>query len=165
MWNFIIEATEPPSQPGPSGRSSSHGLAVVLTTHSMEECDALCTRIGVMHQVRCTAILPFDDIWFTICDVMLQACRSSLVAKALLQLQGRLRCLGSSSHLKLRFGGGYLLEVHAAEDEGVQVRLAGFVTRELGGQPLGSGHFGRVKFRVPAGGQVRSRTTHCNTFV
>ena len=74
------------------------------------------------------------------------------------QLQGRLRCLGSSSHLKLRFGGGYLLEVHAADDDGVQARLAGFVTRELGGQPLGSGHFGRVKFRVPAGGQVRPHT-------
>ena len=64
MWNFIIEATEAPAQPGPSGRSSSHGLAVVLTTHSMEECDALCTRIGVMHQVWCsavtTAVLSFD---------------------------------------------------------------------------------------------------------
>ena len=42
---------------------------VVLTTHSMEECEALCTRVGIM-------------------------------------VGGRLRCLGSTQHLKSRFGEG-----------------------------------------------------------
>ena len=68
--------------------------------------------------------------------------------------QGRLRCLGSSSHLKARFGGGSLLEVHAAAEEPVQARLAAFIARELGGQPLGEGQFGRAKFRLPAEAQV-----------
>lgn len=50
MWSFIIEATRGGvGVPSSSGRSE--GLAVVLTTHSMEECEALCTRVGIMHQV------------------------------------------------------------------------------------------------------------------
>ena len=52
MWSFIIEATSgggPPRGSSSSGRVA--GLAVVLTTHSMEECEALCTRVGIMHQV------------------------------------------------------------------------------------------------------------------
>jgi hypothetical protein len=68
--------------------------------------------------------------------------------------QGRLRCLGTSSHLKLRFGGGYLLEVHAADDEAVHARLAAFVGRELGGQEVEPRHFGRAKYRLHAGRQV-----------
>ncbi len=40
---------------------------VVLTTHSMEECEALCTRIGIM-------------------------------------VNGNLKCLGSSTRLKNRYG-------------------------------------------------------------
>lgn len=48
--------------------------SVILTTHSMEEAEALCTRIGVM-------------------------------------VNGRLRCLGSSQHLKLRFGDGFEVNV------------------------------------------------------
>lgn len=47
MWSFIIEATSA----SPDSSSSADGLAVVLTTHSMEECEALCTRVGIMHQV------------------------------------------------------------------------------------------------------------------
>ena len=48
--------------------------SVILTTHSMEEAEALCTRIGVM-------------------------------------VNGRLRCLGSSQHLKQRFGNGYEVNI------------------------------------------------------
>eukprot|EP01029_Cantina_marsupialis_P013220 TRINITY_DN2925_c0_g3_i1.p1 TRINITY_DN2925_c0_g3~~TRINITY_DN2925_c0_g3_i1.p1 ORF type:complete len:1768 (+),score=518.71 TRINITY_DN2925_c0_g3_i1:83-5386(+) len=48
--------------------------SVILTTHSMEECEALCSRIGIM-------------------------------------VGGQLRCLGSSQHLKNRFGIGYQLEL------------------------------------------------------
>ncbi|OQV11712.1 ATP-binding cassette sub-family A member 5 [Hypsibius exemplaris] len=46
----------------------------ILTTHSMEEADALCNRIGII-------------------------------------VQGRLQCVGSSQHLKGRFGSGYTLDV------------------------------------------------------
>jgi len=45
--------------------------SIMLTTHSMEEAEALCTRIGIM-------------------------------------VGGRLRCLGSSQHLKSKFGRGYM---------------------------------------------------------
>jgi ABC-type multidrug transport system ATPase subunit len=55
----------------------SVGRSVVLVSHSMEECEALCTRIGIM-------------------------------------VGGRLRCLGSSQHLKSRFGSGYQIEVRVA---------------------------------------------------
>jgi len=53
MWNLISQTM--------SGRS------VILTTHSMEECEALCERIGIM-------------------------------------VAGQFRCIGSSQHLKSKFG-------------------------------------------------------------
>ncbi|XP_045131214.1 phospholipid-transporting ATPase ABCA1-like isoform X1 [Portunus trituberculatus] len=50
------------------------GQSVVLTSHSMEECEALCSRIIIMSR-------------------------------------GTLRCIGSSGHLKAKFGKGYSLQV------------------------------------------------------
>lgn len=47
----------------------AQGTALVLTSHSMEECEALCTRVGIM-------------------------------------VAGSLRCLGSTQHIKSKFGGG-----------------------------------------------------------
>eukprot|EP01083_Nonionella_stella_P083174 229836_1 len=61
MWDFISQSM--------SGRS------VILTTHSMEECEALCHRIGIM-------------------------------------VKGQLRCLGTSQHLKERYGKGFQLDVN-----------------------------------------------------
>ena len=46
----------------------------ILTTHSMEEADALCSRVGIM-------------------------------------VKGEMRCLGTSQHLKNRYGNGYILEI------------------------------------------------------
>ena len=60
MWNLIS--------------STMAHRSVILTTHSMEECEALCARVGIM-------------------------------------VGGRLRCLGSSQHLKSRYGSGYQLDV------------------------------------------------------
>ncbi|CAN0211427.1 unnamed protein product, partial [Ascophyllum nodosum] len=56
MWNVIMRIV-----------TENKECAMILTTHSMEECEALCQRIGIM-------------------------------------VGGRLRCLGSSQHLKTRFG-------------------------------------------------------------
>jgi energy-coupling factor transporter ATP-binding protein EcfA2 len=53
------------------------GTSIILTTHSMEEVEALCTRIGIM-------------------------------------VGGRLRCLGTSQHLKSTHGAGFLSEVRLA---------------------------------------------------
>ncbi|KAJ6921835.1 ABC transporter A family member 1 isoform X1, partial [Populus alba x Populus x berolinensis] len=58
--------------------------AVILTTHSMNEAQALCTRIGIM-------------------------------------VGGRLRCIGSSQHLKTRFGNHLELEVKPTEVNSVDL--------------------------------------------
>merc|ERR1719391_1481012 len=54
--------------------SFQSGRGAVLTTHSMEEADALCSRVGIM-------------------------------------VKGELRCLGTTQHLKNKYGAGYQLEV------------------------------------------------------
>jgi len=56
MWNFISE--------------TMNGRSVILTTHSMEECEALCHRIGIL-------------------------------------VNGQLTCIGTSQHLKSRFGNAF----------------------------------------------------------
>lgn len=55
-------------------RAVSNGQSVVLTSHSMEECEALCSRI-----------------------IMLS--------------KGAVRCVGTTGHLKAKFGQGYSLQV------------------------------------------------------
>lgn len=50
------------------------GRSIVLTSHSMEECEALCTRLAIM-------------------------------------VNGQFKCLGSTQHLKSRYGTGYTLMV------------------------------------------------------
>ncbi|KAG7161493.1 ATP-binding cassette sub-family A member 3-like 3 [Homarus americanus] len=52
----------------------NNGQSVVLTSHSMEECEALCSRIIIMSR-------------------------------------GSLRCVGTTGHLKAKFGQGYSLQV------------------------------------------------------
>merc|ERR1719436_1839442 len=54
--------------------STMEGRSVILTTHVMEECEALCSRIGIM-------------------------------------VNGRIKCLGSTQHLKTVYGLGYELEM------------------------------------------------------
>ncbi|KAK8749815.1 hypothetical protein OTU49_015564, partial [Cherax quadricarinatus] len=55
-------------------KAIDNGQSVVLTSHSMEECEALCSRIIIMSR-------------------------------------GTLRCVGSTTHLKAKFGQGYSLHV------------------------------------------------------
>ncbi|XP_071106304.1 phospholipid-transporting ATPase ABCA3-like [Haliotis cracherodii] len=57
------------------------GRTLVLTSHSMEECEALCTRIAIM-------------------------------------VNGQFKCLGSTQHLKNKFGEGYTLMVKVSYPEG-----------------------------------------------
>jgi len=61
MWDFIS--------------ATMAGRSVILTTHSMEECEALCSNVGIM-------------------------------------VDGRLRCLGSTQHLKNRYSTGYQLDIN-----------------------------------------------------
>ncbi|CAN0464305.1 unnamed protein product [Ectocarpus sp. 8 AP-2014] len=81
----VLLLDEPSSGMDPGARRSmwevisslSRSRSVILTTHSMEECEAVCDRLGIM-------------------------------------VGGRLRCIGTSQHLKGRFGGGYSIEVGVA---------------------------------------------------
>ena len=66
MWSLIDGAKE--------------GRSIVLTTHSMEEADALCGRIAIM-------------------------------------AHGKMRCLGTSLHLKNNYGEGYKVDVTFAKNE------------------------------------------------
>ena len=88
-----------------SSLSSGGGghVSLVLTTHSMEEAEALCSRIGIM-------------------------------------VNGQLRCLGSTTHLKNRFGGGLELDVtlphvaaHDAEELGRAPAMDSALARWDGG--------------------------------
>lgn len=63
MWNVISNIV-----------TERQICSVVLTTHSMEECEALCSRVGIM-------------------------------------VDGALQCLGSTQHLKAKFGTGFTVEV------------------------------------------------------
>merc|ERR1711860_139262 len=63
MWDVISQIS-----------TQDKSCAVILTTHSMEECEALCARIGIM-------------------------------------VGGRIKCLGSTQHLKTVYGLGYELEM------------------------------------------------------
>lgn len=59
---------------GAVSQAVAGGQSVLLTSHSMEECEALCSRIIIMSR-------------------------------------GTLRCVGTSGHLKAKFGQGYSLQV------------------------------------------------------
>ena len=63
MWNIISRIATERAQ-----------CSIILTTHSMEECEALANRVGIM-------------------------------------VGGRLRCLGTTQHLKDKFGRGYLAQL------------------------------------------------------
>ena len=53
--------------------------SVLLTSHSMAECDALCSRLAII-------------------------------------VNGQFMCLGTTQHLKNRFGGGYTLQIKVTKD-------------------------------------------------
>jgi len=71
MWDFISETMT--------------GRAVILTTHSMEEAEALCDRIGIFSN-------------------------------------GQLRCVGTSQHLKTRFGTGLQIDISTADQDPSEAR-------------------------------------------
>jgi len=101
MWNVI--------------KREQRGRAFILTTHSMEEADALCDRIGIM-------------------------------------VNGRLRCLGTSQHLKSKFGNGYQIELKT-EDDPNEMRKAFNLIRSLVPDPSSvkmlEGFGGKLRLQVP----------------
>ena len=86
MWGVISRvATE------------QRGCTIILTTHSMEEVEALCSSIGIM-------------------------------------VGGRLRCLGTSQHLKSKFGQGFMSTLQLAQpSEGSIAAIVSSVVSANGG--------------------------------
>ncbi|GBG84246.1 hypothetical protein CBR_g38217 [Chara braunii] len=101
MWDIISSAI------------MKQKMCIVLTTHSMEECEALCGRVGVM-------------------------------------VAGQLVCLGSTQHLKSRFGVGYHLELRSDEERVSSVKT--FVETEFTGAILEEEHGERLKYQLPIEG-------------
>jgi len=95
------------------------GRAIVLTTHSMEEADALCGRIGIM-------------------------------------AYGRMRCLGTSLHLKDKFGEGYKIDV--TYREGASGAVAAFVAQVVPGSRIIGDFNNTATFMVPSAGGARLST-------
>eukprot|EP00457_Paulinella_chromatophora_P000142 gb/GEZN01000142.1/.p1 GENE.gb/GEZN01000142.1/~~gb/GEZN01000142.1/.p1 ORF type:complete len:1985 (+),score=306.96 gb/GEZN01000142.1/:58-6012(+) len=86
------------------------GRSVILTTHAMEEAEALCTRIGIM-------------------------------------VGGRLRCLGSSHHLKQKYGAGYQIDINTHEEH--RNDIDGWIKDLSSECVLIEAHGGSIKYRLP----------------
>jgi len=84
--------------------------AILLTTHSMEEADALCTRIGIM-------------------------------------VSGSLRCLGSSQHLKDKYGSTYSLSLKTNESN--VSNLSEFVKKNFPNAKLLSEFSSTQNYEIP----------------
>ena len=94
MWNIISRIATERAQ-----------CSIILTTHSMEECEALANRVGIM-------------------------------------VGGCLRCLGTTQHLKNKFGQGYLAQVKLRAPSAAKVALgteaearAGFGVKQARARP------------------------------
>ncbi|XP_070321375.1 phospholipid-transporting ATPase ABCA7 isoform X6 [Odocoileus virginianus] len=101
LWNSLLAVVR-------------EGRSVVLTSHSMEECEALCTRLAIM-------------------------------------VNGRFRCLGSTQHLKGRFGAGHTLTLRVPLSRSKSA--ADFVAQAFPGAELREAHGGRLRFQLLPGGR------------
>ncbi|XP_070574888.1 phospholipid-transporting ATPase ABCA3-like [Ptychodera flava] len=86
------------------------GRSIVLTSHSMEECEALCTRLAIM-------------------------------------VNGEFKCLGSTQHLKNRFGSGYTMMMKVNENYTTEA-VKQFVNANFPGANLVEEVQGMVHYQV-----------------
>lgn len=89
----------------------SSGKSIVITSHSMEECEALCTRIAIM-------------------------------------VNGQFKCLGSSQHLKNKFGEGYTLIARVGGINQNTDALREFIENTFPGSVLKDIHQGYVHYQL-----------------
>ncbi|KAL8562888.1 hypothetical protein ACOMHN_004580 [Nucella lapillus] len=100
LWNLILSLIQ-------------DGRSVVLTSHSMEECEVLCTRLAIM-------------------------------------VNGRFQCLGTTQHLKNKFGEGYTFSVRIAgpEYERNMRDVLRFVQRNIPEATLKEQHYNMVQYEI-----------------
>ncbi|XP_038067464.1 ATP-binding cassette sub-family A member 3-like [Patiria miniata] len=91
----------------------NEGRCIVLTSHSMEECEALCTRLAIM-------------------------------------VNGQIKCLGSTQHLKSRFGKGFTVLAKVSSLEGVpdMTELKQFMETQFPDSKLKDEHQGMVHYHI-----------------
>ncbi|BES89471.1 ATP-Hypothetical protein cassette sub-family A ABC1 member [Nesidiocoris tenuis] len=97
LWNCISDVVK-------------EGGCVILTSHSMEECQALCTRLTIM-------------------------------------VNGQFTCLGSSQHLKNKYGKGYLLIIRCSENAKEDVKS--FMSERLTSSKITEEHYTQLRYEVP----------------
>ena len=76
-----------------TGGIQRNGQSVVLTSHSMEECEALCDRLAIMVNGQFQVVM----VMFIAMVIMM------------MMLIVHFQCFGSSSHLKNKFGKGFTI--------------------------------------------------------
>ncbi|XP_022109857.1 ATP-binding cassette sub-family A member 1-like [Acanthaster planci] len=89
------------------------GRSVILTSHSMEECEALCTRVAIM-------------------------------------VNGRFKCIGSTQHLKSKFGDGYTISIRVGGDPPNMEPLMVFVAESFPYSILRERHFNMLEYQMPS---------------
>ncbi|XP_063962912.1 phospholipid-transporting ATPase ABCA1-like isoform X2 [Lytechinus pictus] len=107
LWNCITSIVK-------------EGRSVVLTSHSMEECEALCTRLAIM-------------------------------------VNGKFKCLGSTQHLKNKFGDGYTLTIRLGGDVPQTAALADFMDVEFPSASLREQHFNMLEFQLSSADTILSK--------
>lgn len=100
LWNLILSLIQ-------------DGRSVILTSHSMEECEVLCTRLAIM-------------------------------------VNGRFQCLGSTQHLKNKFGEGYTFFVRIAGPEYEQNKreVVRFIERNIPEARVKEQHYNILQYEV-----------------
>ncbi|KAG7487527.1 hypothetical protein MATL_G00024490 [Megalops atlanticus] len=109
LWNSIMSVIQ-------------DGRAVVLTSHSMEECEALCTRLAIM-------------------------------------VNGTFKCLGTTQHLKYKFGDGYVvtMKIRAAKPGAApDLNLAeAFLEKSFPGCVQREKHYNTLQYEIPSSSLAR----------
>jgi ABC-type multidrug transport system ATPase subunit len=85
--------------------------SVLLTSHSMAECDALCSRLAIM-------------------------------------VNGQFMCLGTTQHLKHRFGGGYTLQIKVSKDSAINLVIE-FIEAKFLNCILKDKHGNKLEYIIP----------------
>lgn len=107
LWNCITSIVK-------------EGRSVVLTSHSMEECEALCTRLAIM-------------------------------------VNGKFKCLGSTQHLKNKFGDGYTLTIRLGGEVPQTAALIDFMEVEFPSANLREQHFNMLEFQLSSSDTILSK--------
>jgi len=124
-WPRLVLLDEPSTGLDPSSKRflwdtirasfSGYSRAAILTTHYMEEADALCNRIGIM-------------------------------------VNGAIECLGTSSHLKTKYGDGFQLEIKLKDtgnSEEALNKLKSFITEQYPRTAILESFSDRILYAMP----------------